>query len=143
MTVTRHSREHGLEVEITPKNDGEASGVSPAQPQAAKGGCWFVGADRFDRWFRNRSSDARTRVQTRIDRVELGNLRDHKRVGEGVYELRIDFGPSYRVYYRRDGEKFVILLVGSTKKRQSRDMAAARNYRSAYMQKRRNANKRE
>ena len=51
------------------------------------------GADHFDRWFRNQSSEARARVQTRIDRVELGNFGNHKSVGKGVYELRIRFGP--------------------------------------------------
>ena len=73
--------------------------------------------------------------------MELGNFGDHKSVGEGVYELRIDFGPGYRVHYGRDGDKFVILLVGGTKKRQGRDIAAARNYWSAYKQEKRDANK--
>ena len=99
------------------------------------------GADHFHRWFRNQSSEARARIQTRIDRLELGNFGDHKSVGEGVFELRIDFGPGYRVYYGRDGDKFVILLVGGTKKRQARDIAAARNPRSAYKQEKRDANK--
>ena len=62
-------------------------------------------------------------------------------MGEGVYELRIDFGPGYRVYYGRDGDKCVILLVGGTKKRQARDIVAARNYWSAYKQEKRDANK--
>ena len=65
------------------------------------------GADPFDIWFGNLSSEARARVQTRIDRVELGNFGDHRSVGEGVRELRIDFGPGYRVYYARDGEILV------------------------------------
>ncbi|MDE0626770.1 MAG: type II toxin-antitoxin system RelE/ParE family toxin [Bryobacterales bacterium] len=99
------------------------------------------GADHFDRWLRKQSSEARARIQTRIDRVELGNFGDHRSVGEGVYELRIDFGPGYRVYYGGDGDKFVILLVGGTKKRQARDIAAARNLWSAYKQEKRDANK--
>ena len=98
-------------------------------------------ADHVDRWFRNQSSETRARIQIRIDRVELGNFGDHKSVGEGVFELRIDFGPGYRVYYGRDGDKFVILLVGGTKKRQARDIATARNYWSAYKQEKRHANK--
>ena len=57
------------------------------------------GADHFDRWFRNQSSTARARIQTRIDRVELDNFGDHKSVARGVYELRIDFGSGYRVSY--------------------------------------------
>ena len=57
---------------------------------------------------------------------EQGNLSNVKGVGEGVLEYRIDFGPGYRVYFGRDGEMLVILLTGGTKKRQQRDIAAAR-----------------
>ena len=71
------------------------------------------------------SSETRARIQTRIDRVDLGDFGDHKRVGKGVSELRIDFGPGYRVYYGADGEELVILLAGGTKRRQSRDTGAA------------------
>ena len=99
------------------------------------------GVDHFDRWFRNQTSDARARIQTRIDRVELGNFGDHKSVGEGDCELRINFGPSYRVYDGRDGDKFVIPLVGGTKKRQARDIETARHYWGAYKQEKRDANK--
>ncbi len=97
------------------------------------------GTDPFDTWFVSLSSEARARVQTRIDRVELGNFGDHKIVGQGVCELRIDFGPGYRVYYGRDGEKFVILLGGGTKKRQSNDIARAQAYWKAYKQEKRDA----
>ena len=97
------------------------------------------GADPFDAWFGNLSSEARARVQTRIDRVELGNFGDHRSVGEGVCELRIDFGPGYRAYYGRDGEKLVVLLGGGTKKRQSGDIARAQSCWRAYKQEKRNA----
>ena len=62
-------------------------------------------------------------------------------MGEGVFELRIDLGPGYRVYNGRDGDKFVILLVGGTKKRQARDIVTARNYWSAHKREKRDANK--
>ena len=65
------------------------------------------------------------RIQTRIDRVELGNFGDHKGVGKGVSELRIDFGRGYRVYYGADGEELVILLASGTTQRQPRDIATA------------------
>lgn len=68
------------------------------------------GTDYFGEWLQRQSSEIRARIQTRIDRVELGNFGDHKGVGEGVSELRIDFGPGYRVYYRAAGEELVILL---------------------------------
>lgn len=99
------------------------------------------GADHFAKRLQKRSSAARARIQTRTDRVELGIFGDHRSVGEGVCELRIDFGPGYRVCYGGDGDNLVILLVGGTKKRQVRDIAAARNPWSAYKQEKRDANK--
>ena len=92
------------------------------------------GTDCFDKWFRSQSSQVRSRIQTRIDRVELGNFGDYKSVGKGVFELRIDFGSGYRLYFGRDGEDLVILLGGGTKKRQSRDIAQAHTHWKAYKQ---------
>ena len=92
------------------------------------------GTDYFDAWLRKQSPETRARVQTRIDRVELGNFGDHKGVGGGVFELRIAFGPGYRVYYGRDGHEFVILCGGETKKGQTRDIADARIRWQAYKQ---------
>ncbi len=92
------------------------------------------GTDHFDTWFRNQTPEARARVQTRIDRVELGNFGDYKSVGGGVSELRIDFGPGYRVYYGHDGEELVVLLNGGTKKRQTGDIAKGQAYWKAYKQ---------
>ena len=94
------------------------------------------GSDYFDVWFRRQSPETRARVQTRIDRVELMNFGDHKGVGDGVFELRINFGPGYRVYYGRDGDKLVILCGGGTKKDQTRDIANARIRWKAYKQER-------
>jgi putative addiction module killer protein len=68
----------------------------------------------------------------RLKRVELGNLGDHHGVGEGVYELRIDFGPGYRVYFGEDGKRLVVLLIGGTKKTQRRDIETAKRYWSDY-----------
>ena len=99
------------------------------------------GADYFDQWLREQSPDTRGRIQTRIDRIELGNLGDHKSVGQGVFELRIHYGPGYRVYLGRDGEALVILLGGGTKKRQSRDIETAQSRWDAYQQEKRNARK--
>jgi putative addiction module killer protein len=58
--------------------------------------------------------------------MEQGNFSNAKGVGEGVLEYKIDFGPGYRVYFGRDGDTIVILLTGGTKKRQQRDIDAAR-----------------
>ena len=97
------------------------------------------GADYFDHWLRRQSADTRARIQTRIDRIELGNLGDHRSVGKGVLELRIHFGPGYRVYFGRDGDALVILLGGGTKRRQSRDIEAAQFRWDSYQQEKRSA----
>lgn len=68
---------------------------------------------------------ARTRIDIRIRRLSLGNPGDVKPVGEGVSELRIDYGPGYRVYFTRRGSAVIILLAGGDKRSQDRDIAAA------------------
>ena len=65
-------------------------------------------------------------MRARLNRVRLGNFGDCKSVGGGVEELRIDFGPGYRIYFGRDGDRVVILLGGATKKRQNKDIQDAR-----------------
>ena len=97
------------------------------------------GTDYFDAWLRTQSPQARARIQTRIDRMELGNFGDHKSVGGGVSELRIAFGPGYRLYYGREGDTLVILLGGGTKVRQARDIDAAQARWQAYKQETRHA----
>ena len=97
------------------------------------------GTDSFDAWFRTQSPQVRARIQTRIDRMELGNFGDYKSVGAGVSELRIAFGPGYRLYYGREGNTLVILLGGGTKDRQARDIATAQAGWQAYKQERRHA----
>ena len=71
--------------------------------------------------------------------MELGNFGDHRSVGRGVSELRIDIGPGYRLYYGRDGDELVILLGGGVKKGQAGDIAAAHARWQAYKQEKRNA----
>ena len=73
--------------------------------------------------------------------MELGNFGDWRSVGEGVSELRVDFGPGYRLYYGRDGAELVILLGGGTKKRQASDIEMARKFWEAYKQEQRHARK--
>lgn len=82
--------------------------------------------DRFARWLDELSDiRARARVQARLDRLAEGNPGDVKPVGEGVSELRIDYGPGYRVYFRARGRTVVILLAGGTKRTQSQDIKVA------------------
>ena len=97
------------------------------------------GKDPFDAWLRRQNIQTRARVQTRIDRLELGNFGDCKGVGGGVSELRINLGPGYRIYYGRDGGDLVILLGGGTKVRQARDIELCRSFWEAYKQEQRHA----
>ena len=71
-----------------------------------------------------------------LARLEQGNLSNLKPVGEGVLEYRIDWGPGYRVYLGRDGDALVILLTGGTKKRQQRDIVAAKVHWADYRRRR-------
>ena len=80
----------------------------------------------YSRWFAAlRDRKARARIQTRIDRLQLGILGDVKPVGEGVSELRIDYGPGYRVYFVQRGQELVILLAGGDKSTQDKDIKTA------------------
>lgn len=80
----------------------------------------------FRVWFGNlRDRQASVRIQARIDRAEDGNFGDSEPVGEGVSEMRIHYGPGYRVYYAQRGEEIVILLAGGIKSTQSKDIARA------------------
>ena len=80
----------------------------------------------FDRWLR-RLKDRRAvaRVLVRVDRLAAGNAGDAKPVGHGVSELRIDYGPGYRVYFTRHGDAWVVLLCGGDKASQRADIKAA------------------
>lgn len=80
----------------------------------------------FAAWFlRLRDGRAKARILVRIDRLSLGNPGDVVPVGEGVSELRIDYGPGYRVYFVRRGRAVVILLAGGDKRTQARDVRIA------------------
>ena len=68
---------------------------------------------------------ARARILVRIERLAAGNPGDVKSVSEGVSELRIDYGPGYRVYYKKQGQKVVILLAGGDKSTQAKDIKTA------------------
>ena len=77
---------------------------------------------------------AAARIVMRIDRLTQENFGDCKPVGEGVWELRVDYGPGYRVYYAMVGRKCVLLLCGGDKRRQSADIAEAINCLQDYKQ---------
>ncbi len=80
----------------------------------------------YARWFRRlRDRDARVRIDSRIRRLSLGNPGDLRPVGEGVSEIRIDYGPGYRVYFVQRGQALVVLLAGGDKGSQERDIRRA------------------
>jgi putative addiction module killer protein len=74
-----------------------------------------------------RDERARARIDVRIKRLALGNAGDVKPVGEGVSELRIDYGPGYRVYFAQRGSEIVLLLCGGDKRTQDRDIREAQS----------------
>jgi putative addiction module killer protein len=89
----------------------------------------------FDEWLRDLDDqNAVGRVLARIGRLRLGNLGDCKPVGEGVSELRVDYGPGYRVYFGQKGQTLVVLLCGGDKRTQNRDIALAKGYWADYQQ---------
>ena len=89
----------------------------------------------FEEWLQG-LRDARARTRARLARVRLGNLGDAHAVGGGVLELRIDYGPGYRVYYAQSGPATLLLLCGGDKTTQAADIRQAQTYWTEYQQRR-------
>jgi putative addiction module killer protein len=83
------------------------------------------GRSPYAAWFDRLNAQAAAKVATALTRLAGGNFSNVKGVDSGVFECRIDFGPGYRVYFGKDGERLVILLGGGTKKRQQHDINVA------------------
>jgi putative addiction module killer protein len=87
----------------------------------------------FREWLASlKDRGARARIRTRIDRLILGNLGHCAPVGHGVLELKIDYGPGYRVYFGQVGSTIVVLLCGGDKSTQHKDIATAHDYWEDY-----------
>jgi len=98
------------------------------------------GRNPFAEWLSSlRDLSAVVKIEQRLDRVRLGNLGNTKSVGEGVCELKIDFGPGYRVYFGQFGSTIVLLLCGGDKSSQEQDIRKAKEYWKEY-EERENAN---
>ena len=83
--------------------------------------------EEYVSWFKRlRNREARARILARIRRLSLGNPGDVKPAGEGISEMRIDFGPGYRIYFIQQGETVVILLAGGDKRTQKQDIKKAK-----------------
>ncbi|GAB2483041.1 MULTISPECIES: type II toxin-antitoxin system RelE/ParE family toxin [Algoriphagus] len=81
----------------------------------------------FDKWLKKLNDrKAKAKILLRLQRVEAGNLGDVSSVGEGIEEFRIHYGPGYRIYFRRQGEKIILLLVGGDKSSQESDIKKAK-----------------
>ena len=105
--------------------------IEVLQYEAEDGSCPF--AD----WFDHLDVSAALKVRTAIARMEAGNFGDVKSVGEGVSERRIVFDPGYRLYFGRDGQDLVLLLVGGTKRRQQADIDRAKGLWADYKERKR------
>lgn len=91
------------------------------------------GKDVVGEWLASlKDAQARARAATRIARLEAGNFGDCKSVGEGVWELRIDWGPGYRMYYALVGSEVILLLCGGDKRKQTADIRRAAEYLKNY-----------
>jgi putative addiction module killer protein len=84
-----------------------------------------MGHNPFQQWYEELDGGIKARIAIALDRLERGNFSAIKGVRAGVFELRLDFGPGYRIYFGKDGDRVVILLGGGTKKRQQNDIDTA------------------
>ncbi|GAB6392848.1 MAG: type II toxin-antitoxin system RelE/ParE family toxin [Treponematales bacterium] len=90
-------------------------------------------SETFDKWMKKlRDSRAIARIYQRIKRLSQGNPGDVKAAGGGVSEMRIDYGPGYRVYYKETGNEIILLLCGGDKSTQQQDIAAAGKIAAEY-----------
>jgi putative addiction module killer protein len=90
------------------------------------------GRNPFQRWRAGLDVQARARIAIALERVSAGNASHMKALGGGVSELKIDFGPGYRIYFGREGVSLILLLGGGTKKRQQRDIEDAQHRWAEY-----------
>ena len=91
------------------------------------------GRSPFREWLTSLDNTTRARIQARVLRFESGNLGDHKDLGGGVLEARVQFGPGYRVYFGKRGRELVLLLLGGDKGSQRRDIKRAKESWDRYV----------
>lgn len=91
------------------------------------------GKSPYQKWLKSlKDVRTRARIRQRVDRLELGNFGDCEPVGDGIYELRLDFGPGYRVYFGQIDKTIVLLLCGGSKRKQQKDIEQAKKYWKNY-----------
>lgn len=99
------------------------------------------GKNPFGKWFAGLNAQAAAKITAVLEKIARGNLSNVEGVGSGVYEYKLDWGPGYRVYFGKDGDRFVILVGGGTKKRQSADIEAAQTCWADYKQRKKQGEK--
>ena len=92
------------------------------------------GKSPFRQWLNSLTKAVKARIQARVLRFELGNLGDHRSVGKGAWEARVMFGPGYRIYFGKDGETIIVLLLGGDKSSQAKDIARAQAFWRDYLE---------
>lgn len=115
------------------KRKSSAGGAQSAEVNVAAGQLYTLkglvlenGSCPIEDWIKGiRDTQTKQRIQSRLDRIERGNMGDCRPVGEGVFEFRMDFGAGYRIYYALTGTTLIVLLVGGDKSTQDRDIALA------------------
>jgi putative addiction module killer protein len=95
------------------------------------------GHSPYAKWFNRLNAPAAAKVSTAMHRLEQGNFSSVSGVGSGVYEYRIDSGPGYRIYFGKDGNELVILLLAGIKKSQDMDIKAAKGHWRDYQRRKR------
>jgi putative addiction module killer protein len=99
------------------------------------------GKSAFGKWFDGLNVHAAAKVTSALEKIANGNFSNIEPVGEGVSEYKLDWGPGYRIYFGKDGETLVILVGGGSKKRQSVDIAAAKERWAEYKERKRKGGK--
>jgi putative addiction module killer protein len=103
--------------------------IMEVQPREVQNYLKAEGTSPFEEWLDSlQDSKTVSKIKKRLRRVELGNLGDYRSVGVGVYEIKIDYGPGYRVYFGQIGLTIVLLLCGGDKSTQEQDISQAKKY---------------
>jgi putative addiction module killer protein len=95
------------------------------------------GTQPFKLWLASLDATVRLRVESRLARFEFGNLGDHKAIGWDLWEARLAFGPGYRIYFGKDGEEVIVLLLGGDKASQRDDIRRGRQFWHDYIERKR------
>jgi putative addiction module killer protein len=123
----------GVHIALTIEVLSASNKIMEAQPREIERYVTPDGRIPFSEWLDSlRDRRARVKIKLRLDRIEQGNLGDYRSVGAGVFELRIDYGPGYRVYFGQVGSTIVLLLCGGDKSTQEQDIRKAQEYWEDY-----------